>query len=166
MRSDVEQPVYYALDFNRTAPVVTHSAAAAKPKLIVTPTQAAAGFDTAHIIYMQRPHELEFFSKNEWVDTPARMLTPLIVSVIAQRDEFGAVMPTPSAAVGDMRLDTEIIALQHEFVSRPSAVRFVLRAYVVDNKTRRVLASRDFSKVVLAASDNPLGGVNAANKAV
>jgi cholesterol transport system auxiliary component len=45
-------------------------------------------------------------------------------------------------------------------------VRFTLRAYVVDNTTRRVLAWRVFDESVTAASDDPYGGVVAANRAV
>ena len=71
-----------------------------------------------------------------------------------------------SAAAGDLRLDTEIIRLQHEFLTRPSQVRFTLRAHLVDNRTRRVLASREFEAVAPAASENPYGGVVAANRAV
>jgi cholesterol transport system auxiliary component len=56
--------------------------------------------------------------------------------------------------------------LQHEFDSPPSRVRFTLRAYVVDNATRRVLAWREFDETVPAATDDPDGGVVAANRAV
>jgi cholesterol transport system auxiliary component len=45
-------------------------------------------------------------------------------------------------------------------------VRFTLRAYLVDNSTRRVLAWREFDEGVAAASENPYGGVVAANRAV
>jgi len=65
-----------------------------------------------------------------------------------------------------LRLDTEIIRLQHEFQTQPSRVRFTLRAYLVDDKTRRVLAWREFDAAVPAASEDPYGGVVAANRAV
>jgi cholesterol transport system auxiliary component len=45
-------------------------------------------------------------------------------------------------------------------------VRFTLRAYIVDNTTRRVLAWREFDETVPAASEDPYGGVVAANSAV
>jgi cholesterol transport system auxiliary component len=72
----------------------------------------------------------------------------------------------PSAATGDLRLDTEIMRLQQGFGSRPSRVRFTLRAYLVDNRTRRALAWREFDESVAAASEDPYGGVVAANRAV
>ena len=45
-------------------------------------------------------------------------------------------------------------------------MRFTLRAYLVDDKTRRVLAWREFDAAVPAASEDPYGGVVAANRAV
>lgn len=109
---------------------------------------------------------LEYFAHSEWVDSPARMFAPLLVAAVEHTGAFRAVMLTPSAAAGDLRLDTEIIRLQHEFGTQPSRVRFTLRAYLVDDKTRRVLAWREFDAAVPAESADPYGGVVAANRAV
>lgn len=136
------------------------------PTLIISPPHAAAGFDSKRIIYVRQTDQLEYFAQNEWIDTPARMLAPLIVSAIESSGAFRAVVKTPSTAAGEMRLDIEILRLQHEFLSTPSQVRFTLRAYLVENKTRRVIASREFDAAVSAASEDPHGGVVAANRAV
>ena len=160
------QPSYYSIDgignTARTQPV----AASAAPTLVVSPPRAAAGYDSARMLYSRTAHQLEYFAHNEWIDTPARMLAPLIVSAVENRNAFRAVIPTPSAATGDIRLDTEILRLQQHFGGGRSHVRFTLRAYVVDNATRRVLASREFDEIVPAASEDPYGGVLAANRAV
>ena len=162
------QPSFYSLDSARgAAPAsVPLTAPAAAPTLIINPPHAGAGFDSSRIIYVRETHKLEYFSHNEWVDTPARMLAPLIVAAVENSGKFRAVVLTPSAAAGDLRLDTEIVRLQHDFGSQPSRVRFTLRAYMVDNTTRRVLASREFDETVAAASRDPYGGVVAANRAV
>jgi cholesterol transport system auxiliary component len=76
------------------------------------------------------------------------------------------VVPAPSIAAGDLRLDTDIIRLQQDFSSQPSRVRFTLRAYLVDNTTRQMLAWREFDASVAAASEDSHGGVVAANQAV
>jgi len=157
-------PAFYALDgAPGTAPL---PAKAAAPTLIVNPPHAAAGFDSQRIIYVRENHKLEYFANSEWIDPPARMLGPLLVSAIENTGAFRAVVLTPGAATGDLRLDTEIIRLQHEFQSSPSRVRFTLRAYLVDDKTRRVLAWREFDAAVAATSEEPYGGVIAANRAV
>ena len=138
----------------------------AAPTLIVNPPGAASGFDSPHIVYARGPHTHEYFSRSDWVDTPARMLAPLIVVAVENGGAFRAVVLAPSVAAGDMRLDTQIVRLEQNFDVRPSRVRFTLRAYVVEDATRRVLASREFDETVAAASEDTYGGVVAANRAV
>lgn len=136
------------------------------PTLIVSPPRAAAGYDSKRIVYVREPHKLDYFAHSEWVDPPTRMLAPLLVAAVENSGAFRAVVPAPSTAAGDLRLDTEIIRLQQEFSSQPSRVRFTLRARLIDENTRRVLAWREFDVSIVAASENPYGGVVAANRAV
>lgn len=164
-----QPPALHSLDAVPVRSAVGNAAippAAAAATLLVNAPHAAAGFDSRRIIYVRSPHKFEYFALNEWVDTPARMLAPLIVSAVEQGGAFHAVVLAPSVASGDLRLDTEIIRLQQNFDVRPSTVRFTLRAYVMDDSTRRVLVSREFDVTVDSASENPYGGVVAANRAV
>lgn len=157
-------PAFYALDRLPSAPVPP--AAANAPTLIVGSPKAASGFDSQRIIYLRSAHKLEYFSHSEWIDTPARMLAPLIVSALEGSAAFSAVVLPPSAASGEFRLDTEIVRLQHDFTDRPSRVHFTLRAHIVDTRTRRVLAWKEFNASVPASSDDPYGGIMAANLVV
>lgn len=161
-------PVVYALD---SAPAVKSARAPVgggmvAPTLAVNPPRAAAGFDSRHMIYTRKAHQLEYFAHSEWVDTPARMLAPLIVAAIESSGSFGGVALAPSAAASDLRLDTEILRLQQEFDRSPSRVRLTMRASVVDGVSRRLLATREFDVTVEAGSDDPYGGVKAANLAL
>jgi cholesterol transport system auxiliary component len=164
-----EQPSFYSLDavqYEVEKLAEPASTASRRPTLIVNPPHAAAGYDSQHILYVRQPHQLEYYAHSEWVDTPARMLTPLIVAAIEQSGGYQAVVLTPSAAVGELRLDTEIVRLQHEYDNQPSRVRFTLRAYIVDTKSRQVLGWREFDEVVDVQSAGPYGVVVASNQAV
>ena len=160
-------PAFFSLDNPRldAAPRPPGTTAGA-PTLVVNPPRAAAGFDSQRIIYLREPYKLEYFANSEWVDPPALMLAPLLVNALERSGVFRAVIQTPASASGDLRLDTQIIRLQQEFHTQPSHARFTLRAYLVDDKTRGVLAWREFDADVPALSDDPYGGVVAANKAV
>ncbi|MGC1518375.1 MAG: ABC-type transport auxiliary lipoprotein family protein, partial [Azonexus sp.] len=136
------------------------------PTLVVSPPHAAAGHDSQRIIYVRDTFKLEYFAHSEWIEPPARMLAPLLVAAIERTGAFRAVVLTPSNAAGDLRLDTEIIRLQQDFRTRPSTVRFTLRATLIDQNTRRVEAWREFDNSIPAGSDEPYGGVVAANRAV
>ena len=144
-------------------PAVTASKA---PTLLVNPTHAAAGYDSPRIIYLREPNKLEYFAMSQWVDPPARLLGPLLATAIEKTGAFRAVVLMPGAASGELRLDTDIMRLQHEFQTSPSQVRLTLRATLVDDKTRRVLAWQEFEATEPASSEDAYGGVLAANRAV
>jgi len=144
-------------------PAITASKA---PTLLINPPHAAAGFDSPRIIYLREPNKLEYFALSQWVDPPARLLGPLLAAAIEKTGAFRAVVLMPGAASGELRLDTDIIRLQHEFLTHPSQVRLTLRATLVDDKTRRVLAWQEFEVVDPASSEDAYGGVLAANRAV
>jgi len=164
-----EQPSFYSLDAVRYEVATIRepgSTASRRPTLIVNPPHAAAGYDSQHILYVRQPHQLEYYAHSEWVDTPARMLTPLIVAAIERSGRYQAVVLTPSAAVGELRLDTEIVRLQYEMDKQPSRVRFTLRAYIVDTKSRQVLGWREFDESVGLETAGPYGVVVASNRGV
>ena len=132
--------------------------------LAVSEPQTRPGFDTAQMAYVQKPHELNYFVTSRWADTPARMLEPLLVQAMEQTGSFRAVVQLPGAFPADVRLDTELIRLQHDFVTQPSRVQLTLRAQLIDVRGQRVLAVKQFDESENAASDNAYGGVTAANR--
>ena len=156
-------PTFYSLD--RPPGSTMAAGPITAPTLIVNPPRAAAGFDSQRIIYVRQAHQLEYFAHSEWVDTPARMLAPLIVAALDRSGRFRAVIATPTAASADLRLDTEIVRLQHQFGATPSQVRLTLRATLSDNATRQVLAQADLDQRADAPSEDAYGGVIAANRA-
>jgi cholesterol transport system auxiliary component len=134
--------------------------------LAISEPQTRPGFDTPQMTYVQQPHELNYFVTSRWADTPARMLEPLLVQAMEQTGSFRAVVQRPGAVPADIRLDTELIRLQHDFVTRPSRVQLTLHAQLIDVRGQKVLAVKQFDEVENAASDNAYGGVTAANRAV
>ena len=137
------------------------------PVLLVSPPQAEPGFETQRMVYVKRPYELEYYAVNQWADTPVRMFAPLMVQALNQQnDAWRAVIPLPSSIRGDYRLDTHGFLLQQEFLQQPSRVRVMVRTQLVDLKESTILSTRIFEVVENAESENPYGGVQAANRAI
>ncbi len=134
--------------------------------LVVGLPQAEAGFDQPRMAYLQRPYEVNFYATNQWADTPARMLVPLLVRALETTGLWRAVVPVPTTVRGDYRLDTSGLVLQQEFVQQPSRTRVLLRAQLVEMKEQRVVGARSFEALEPAPSDDAYGGVLAANRAV
>ena len=140
--------------------------AQAKRDLVLTVSmpRARPGFDTPQMAYQRQPHELEYFVTHRWVDTPSRMLGPLLAQSLEQTGSFRAIVQTPGMVPGNVRLDTELIRLQQDFGSKPSRVQFTLRAQLIDVVGKRVIAVKLFDESETAASEDAYGGVVAANR--
>ena len=134
--------------------------------LAVNPPSARPGFDTPQIAYVRLPYKLEYYVKNRWADTPSRMLAPLLAQALEQDGSFRAVVRTTNPIPADLRLDTELIRLQHDFTAHPSRVELALRAQLYDVNSKKVLAVKEFDATENAASEDAYGGVMAANKAL
>lgn len=159
-------PAFYALDTGPALPAAAATTVRTAATLVVDRPHAAAGFDSSRIVYQRAAHRLETYAHSEWVDTPARMLAPLLVAALQRSGRFGQVVSAPTPASGDVRLDTEVVRLTQVFGAGPSQVRLAVRATLVDQATRRVLAWREFEVTEPATSDDAPGGVAAANRAV
>jgi len=157
-----EPPSLFALEATFESPPVRD--AVPQPLVIAVP-QARPAFDSARIVYVSRTYEVRFFAKSQWVDTPARMLAPLLVQALGASNRFQPVRSGAGVAAA-LRLETEIITLQQEFTVAPSRVRFALRAQLVDVAEHRIVATTNLEAVEESPSDDPYGGVVAANQAV
>lgn len=136
------------------------------PNLVISTPNAAVGFETSHMMYTRNLYQLEYFASNEWIGTPANMLHPLIVATINKKGSFNAVLKKNSLVKTELRLESEIVRLLQVFSSTPSYVQFTLRISIIDNATSKVIAQNEFDERVYAESDDPVGGVLAANKVV
>jgi len=159
----IEEPVLHVLD---ARPAITRAQAARELVLEVGVPRAAPGFDTAALLYVQKPFVLDAFATHRWVDAPARMIWPPLTHALEQTGYFRAVVPAPAGVPTDLRLDTELVRLQQNFMTRPSRVELSLRFRLLDLRGRRVVAARVVDVDVAAASDDPDGGVVAANTAL
>lgn len=128
--------------------------------------RAMPGFDTPHMAYVNKPPALAYFSRNQWVDAPARMIAPHLAATLERSGRFRAVVNLPSSVATDLRLDTELVRLRQDFTTAPSQLRLTLRAQVIDVAAGKVLGTREFDVTEQAPSDDPYGGAIAANRAL
>lgn len=133
--------------------------------LLISQPEAVGGYQTEQMYYVKTPFELNAFVHNAWVSTPASMLFPLLVQSLQQTNYFYAVATTPYADKADYRLDTQLIELQQEFLTKPSKLQFVAKIVLTHIDDARVVASHIIRLSIPCPKDAPYGGVVAANQA-
>jgi cholesterol transport system auxiliary component len=132
---------------------------------MVAAPEAQAGFDGQRIAYTKTPLTLDYYTQSEWADTPARMLSPLVVRTLESTGALRAVVSAPAPVPIELRLDLQLLRLQQEFFRKPSEVRLELRAKLFDVRRGQVLATRVIETVAPAPSEDAYGGARAASQA-
>ena len=133
--------------------------------LLISPPDAIAGYQTEQMLYTDKPFELSHFAHSSWISSPANMLYPLIVQSLQQTHFFFAVASGPDVDKADYRLDTQLIELKQDFLTKPSVVKLTANAVLTHIPDNLMIASRIIQQQVNCPEDTPYGGVVAANQA-
>ncbi len=137
----------------------------APPLLVATP-RAMAGYDRPGIAYRRSATRLDYYAASAWADEPARLVEPLLVAALEASGGFEAVMPPGTGLPARLRLDTEIMRIEHERLAPPGQGRVTLRARLVDPDRGRILDTRIFDALVPSQSDDAEGAVTAIDAAL
>lgn len=133
--------------------------------VLVLPPQPSAELTSMKMIYVKKKHQISYYAKNKWAGAPAQLLMPVIAQALSDSKAFHAVVTPPYIGNANIRVDTQLLMLQQEFLSNPSRVRMVLSAQVIRISDGKVLAAKRFWAVVPAPGNDPYSGVIAANRA-
>lgn len=126
-------------------------------------TTSADSFDSNSMRYMQASYNLQSFAHSDWTATPAEMFSPLFSQSLEHSGCFRAI--SSGVANADYRLDSQIVHLYQNFMSKPSHAVMSVKITLSNNQTGRALFSRTFTQSIPCSSDSPYGGVIAANMA-
>lgn len=132
--------------------------------LVMTPDTQPA-YNTTHMAYTTKKYQIAYFGRNQWAETPAQMLLPLIVQSLQNTQYYRAVAVSPYMGRAEYLLTTQIIKLQQNFVMRSPSVEFYLRAQLTRLSSNQVVATKQFTIVTPIREHTPYGGVLAANEA-
>ncbi|WP_367608414.1 hypothetical protein [Legionella sp. W05-934-2] len=137
-----------------------------KSTLLVVKPQAVGGYQTSEMLYIKKPYELMSFAYNAWVDPPANMLFPLLLQSLNSANYFHAIDSTPYAKETTYRLDTLLLSLHQNFLTKPSTVQMSIKAVLSRSNDNQVIDSIIIKTQKPCPEDTPYGGVIAANEAV
>lgn len=128
--------------------------------------RAAPGFNTTRMLYQRAPQRLEYFAWQSWADTPPAMLTSLVSGRLERSGTVAAAVTGTTDVASRARLDLDALRVLQVFESSGSYVNVELRAQLLSQPKRELLAMRRFAYRVAADQATPEAGVAAANVAV
>jgi cholesterol transport system auxiliary component len=130
---------------------------------LVRGTRALTG---TKILYTDARYGQNSYAYSRWSDAPVRLLQTLFQVALEESGRFGAVVPPTSASEAGLILESTLFDFSHH-IKDDGASEGVVRArfYLVDNRTKKVTATKEFVSKVPASSQNAQGAAAALNKA-
>ncbi|GAB2603248.1 hypothetical protein GCM10027034_40400 [Ramlibacter solisilvae] len=134
------------------------------PLVRVERPESRPAYDTTRMAYTQQPHQIAYFSSNEWAERPAQMLHPLLVRALEATGCIRVIVP-PDGGPASYILRTEVIELTQDFSEEPPKARLALRVRWLDAVSGNLLATREIAQREPMRQKTPGAGVQAANEA-
>lgn len=155
--------VNYVLD-DKTA--LTQKTARADPRaLLVLDTTATAFYDNESLVYSSAPGTRSQYQYARWTERPGKRFSDLLRARLDAQSGFASVAVAGGQVRGDLLLDTELSELYHDASTPPGNVRVVLRAELIDLKTRTLVSRKWFERLVPVASFDAGGAAQGFNQA-
>jgi cholesterol transport system auxiliary component len=134
--------------------------------LLILAPRTHPAYDTTQMAYTTEPHQIAYFAWNEWGETPAQMIQPLMVKTLQQARYFGAVLSPPYMGRYTYALRTEILELKQDFTSEPAVLQLAMRFELTRWGANEVVAAKEISLSEPMLGRTPSAGVVAANNAM
>jgi len=134
--------------------------------LLVLVPEATPVYATTQMAYTTEAYQVAYFSQNEWAETPAQMIQPLIVTAMSSTRYFSEVLSPPHFGRHTFVLRSEILELKQDFTSEPAMLQLAMRFHLSREATNQVIATKELSVREPMRERNPHAGVVAANEAM
>jgi len=128
--------------------------------------RSTQAFSNTGLLYTDAQYGQNRYAYSRWSDSPTAMLLLVFQDALEKSGRFKAVVSYSSQSQSDLLLESTLIDFSHRINDDGTSDGiFRIRFYLVDNKTKRVIASREFVSSVSASQQNAQGAVAALNKA-
>lgn len=119
-----------------------------------------------NILYQDQQYSLNAYAFSKWSDTPNRMLSNLFLTSIGDSGIFKVALPADSRGKSDYILESSLQQFHQQIDSgNISTAKIRIGFYLIETKSGKVIATREFSSSEKTASKDAKGGVQALNEA-
>ena len=142
-----------------------------KSPLIIklAPVRATQALTGAEIIYTDSHHDRNRYAHSRWTDASVKLLQTFFQVTLEENGRFRAVIPPSppiSAAGADLLLESTLFDFSHHIKDDGTSDGVIrIRFYLINNTTKTVMATKEFSSRTLAAAQNARSASAALNRA-
>jgi cholesterol transport system auxiliary component len=147
-------------------PLDLHSERTRPATLLVLEPETTPAYATTQMAYSTQTYQIAYFTKNDWAETPAQMIQPLIVQTLRNTHYFSEVLAPPDFGRHNFVLHSEILELKQDFTSEPAMLQLTMRISLIRDATNQVVATKELSVSQPMSGRDPYAGVVAANEAL
>lgn len=122
-----------------------HSTALAKPVVLqLLPVRAAAGFQSAAMMYSRSADTLEHYRDSRWLAPPAQLVGDAIAQTLSRQPWVSAVQQQTALASAPWALHCSLYRLEHDLRGGQGTVRLGLTCELANQRTRSIAAHWHF----------------------
>jgi cholesterol transport system auxiliary component len=152
--------------YDLAAASVAKNGGAAPVFITVATPSTIRPLDSEQILVRDESGKLTYFQGSAWGDRLPRLVRARLVQALTDSGRFRAVGTNEERVAGDVTLSLELRSFNIEVTNGGSARAVVdVVAKLIDERSDRVIASRQFSADAPAAKDDAASGVAALNQA-
>lgn len=144
---------------------LTQTARSDPRALLVLDTTATAFYDNESLVYSSAPGTRSQYQYARWTERPGKRFSDLLRARLDAQSGFASVAVAGGQVRGDLLLDTELSEFYHDASTPPGSVRVVLRAELIDLKTRNLVSRKWFEGRVPVVSFDAGGAAQGFNQA-
>lgn len=141
----------FTLPYGYTPETVEAAASGNGPVLKVAVPQASGVLDSNRIVIEVRPNELAAVSAARWTTNTPSLLRNHLVRSLRDDPRVATVVSDTSGAGSDITLTSELRAFQEVRTGESRKIKLYLQAQLIEQGSRRILATRDFDVTVPSA---------------
>lgn len=132
--------------------------------LYIGKVKSVSWLNTSKMAYQKNNDEIAYFELNQWAASLPELLQSVMLQSLQSQRGYRAVVSSPYSGQYDKRLDVNIVNFQQVFTQKPSVYLITLQMQLVDNHRGQIIRSKTITLSQKCVSDDPKGGVMAANQ--
>ena len=132
----------------------------------IAPVRGSAAFTGTDILYTDTRLSQHSYAYSRWRDTPVRAMQNVLEVALGKSDLFRAVLPPTSVSGADFLVESTLLEFGHFLAEDGHSTGVVrMRFYLIDNTSRRVVASRELVARMPVATPDARNATAAINQA-